>query len=100
MEDNDQFLQAADAIWAGVRFELATALEKWGADFDNKNTPNDWAAYVCRYVGEAIKMNRQTKRFDAERFKSNMEKAAGLAIAALLAFRRLDGRLPKRHYDE
>lgn len=27
---------------------------KWGDDFDSKNTPNDWVAYLTKYVGQSV----------------------------------------------
>jgi len=91
---------ARDSIMEAVKAERARAHAMWGDEFDNKNTPNDWCAFVCRYAGEAIKMDRESKQFDVKRFKDNMAKVAGLAVAALEAVERTHGRLAKRHYDE
>ena len=27
---------------------------KWPSEFDDKNTPNDWIAYIAIYLGKAV----------------------------------------------
>jgi hypothetical protein len=64
--------------------------EKWGDEFNKKNTANDWVNYIVVYLGQASHMP-----WDEERFKQNMLKVANLAS---LAYEK-SGSLPKRHYD-
>lgn len=77
----------------------------WGQAFDNRNTPNDWAAYIGQYAGRAIEIYRAGPskpkyRFDAPRFRDSMVKVAALAVAAIETFDRLGGNMAKRHFDE
>jgi len=74
--------------------ELDYANGKWGTEFDDKNTINDWAAYIQIYVGQAVRMGSSK-----EEQKKQLTKAAGLAISALEAFER-NGGFPPRHYDK
>jgi len=62
---------------------------KWGSDFDNLNTPNDWIAYITQYAGKAV-----TIPWDAETFRSSILKVATICVAAL----ERDTYSP-RHYD-
>jgi hypothetical protein len=63
--------------------------EKWGTDFDDKNTPNDWVAYITRYLGKAVLFP-----FNGDVFRGAMLKVAALAVAVL---ERED--YAPRHYD-
>lgn len=63
--------------------------EKWGNSFDSKNTPNDWVAYISKYLGQSV-----TMPFDDGRFREQILKVASLAVAAL----EQDSYAP-RHYD-
>ncbi len=65
----------------------------WGADFDDKNTANDWVSYVNKYAARAA----QSKLNPGE-FETAMRKIAAIAIAAIETCYRNDG-LPPRHYD-
>jgi hypothetical protein len=67
---------------------------KWGKEFDDKNTLNDWLTYIGIYGSYAAKM-----RISKEEQRNNMLKVAALAVAALETFDRNDGFAP-RHYDE
>lgn len=67
--------------------------QKWGTAFDDKNTVNDWCAYIASYTGRASKMGA-TKDEQIEGFI----KVAALAVAAAEAAGRNDG-FPPRHYD-
>ena len=63
---------------------------RWGVEFDAKNTPNDWVAYISKYLGQSV-----TMPFDESRFRTQMVKVAALATAAL----EQDQYAP-RHYDK
>lgn len=79
-------------IFDEVATELNTNAAVWGDEFDDKNTANDWVAYIAKYTGQAV-----TLPFDRERFEEQMKKVAGLAVSAIAASRR--GGPAKRHYD-
>lgn len=64
--------------------------ERWGNDFDSKNTPNDWVAYISKYLGQAV-----TMPFDEATFRIQLKKVATIAVAAL----EQDAYAP-RHYDK
>lgn len=82
-----------DQILQEVKQEQERAAKKWGVDFDDKNTANDWVAYITRYAGMAV-----TFPFNRTAFEDNMVKVAGLAASAV-ASSRTGGPAP-RHYDE
>ena len=65
--------------------------KKWGHDFDDKNTVNDWTAYIARYSSNASFTNYGECQREA------LLKTAALAVAAIEAFDRNDG-FPLRHY--
>lgn len=69
--------------------------QKWGTSFDDKNTLNDWAAYINVYLSRALSMEN-VKKPDAQRVA--LVKVAALALAALETFDRNGGFAP-RHYD-
>lgn len=77
-----------------VRAERRHQDQKWGHTFDDKNTPNDWVAYITQYAGQAAQL-----KFDPTGFRSQMIKVAALAVAAVEACDRAGGNMPKRHYD-
>lgn len=68
--------------------------EKWGTEFDDKNTLNDWVTYIVRYAGNAAEMG-----MTPETQREQLRKVAALAIAAIETFDR-NGGFPPRHYDE
>jgi hypothetical protein len=77
-------------IYEQIDAERAYAYEKWGDEFDSKNTLNDWASYIIIYLGKAVAMP-----FDKENTRKQLIKVAGLVINAI---DKLDA-MPKRHYD-
>lgn len=64
---------------------------KWGQDFDERNTVNDWTTFINRYA------SRASEAESSEEFEIAMVKVAALAVAAIETCRR-DGIAP-RHYD-
>jgi len=62
-----------------------------GHEFDDKNTPNDWVTFVVRYVSRSAE-------FPINERRTNMLKAAAICVAALEAFDRAQGTVP-RHYE-
>lgn len=77
-------------IFDAIEKERAYQDEKWGRDFDDKNTANDWVSYVAIYLGKAV-----TMPFNREAFHSALLKAATLCVAALER-----DAFPPRHYDK
>ena len=78
-----------DNIITDIEEELINSQNKWGVDFDNKNTADDWAAFIVRYLGQAISLPLNTVDF-----RNKMIKVAALAIASLETLAR-NRRLPK-----
>ena len=67
--------------------------EKWGPEFDDKNTANDWIAYIDRYAAKSAEIGLSPGHYQIA-----MVKVAAIAVAAMEASSRNDG-LPPRHYD-
>jgi len=84
-----------DKIFGEINAERDYQDEKWGSEFDNSNTLNDWATYITIYLGHAANMDNIN---DSETQRSHMLKVAALAVAALETFDRNKGFAP-RHYD-
>jgi hypothetical protein len=81
-----------EAILGEVKAERTYQNEKFGQEFDNKNTPNDWVAYIAAYLGKAVSLN-----WDAKQFRTALIKVATLCVAAI---ENIDnGTFAKRHYD-
>lgn len=75
--------------------EIVDAAEKrWGTNFDDKNTLNDWVAYAMIYMSRATVINNQGKK-DLQ--IDSLLKAAGLLVTA--AQRIDDDKMAPRHYD-
>ena len=77
-------------IFGNIETERAYQEQRWGTEFDSKNTPNDWVAYISKYLGQTV-----TMPFDEATFRKQMLKVAALAVAAL----EQDTYAP-RHYDQ
>lgn len=69
--------------------------DRWGAEFDKKNTINDWVTYIVRYASNAAFHDKQP--VDQEKVKAAFVKVAALAVAAL-EMQEKHG-LALRHYD-
>lgn len=80
-------------IYKAVDAELDYADAKWGTEFDDKNTLNDWAAYAGTYIGKATAVNA-----DKGQQIAGLTKAIGLLVNALIRVK--DGTVAKRHYDK
>lgn len=83
------------AIFQQIDGEREYQDQKWGTEFDDKNTANDWARYIADYTMKATPM----KGFSQEVFEKHMMKVATLAVAAIETSRRNGGPAP-RHYDD
>ncbi len=76
-------------IFEAVEAERAYQDKKWGREFDDKNTPNDWVAYLTRYTGLAV-----TMPWDEAAFRKAIVKVMAICCAIL----ERDTFAP-RHYD-
>lgn len=65
-------------IFVDINGEREYQIAKWGNEFDAKNTPNDWVAYISKYLGQTV-----TMPFNEDVFRTQMLKVAALAVAAL-----------------
>lgn len=86
-------LTMREKIFGEISVEREYQDGKWGTEFDDKNTLNDWITYIGMYGSYAAKMGASK-----EDQRNNMLKVAALAIAALETFDRKGGFAP-RHYD-
>jgi hypothetical protein len=82
-----------DEIFTAITAERNYQDQMWGTEFDDKNTPNDWASYILRYTARGCDFN-----LTPEKFKSAMVKVAALAVAAVESVERTR-QLVERHYD-
>ena len=87
-----------DAILSAIGDERDRQTQLWGDAFDDKNTANDWVAYICHYVSEGAYDGRAGK-YTPEHFRDNLMKAATLCVAAIQAIER-NGQCAPRHYDK
>lgn len=77
-----------------VSEERTYQINKWGDEFDKKNAPNDWVAYIAKYLGQTV-----TLPWNKETFKIQLIKVATLCAAAYEWCEKTNGDMPKRHYD-
>ena len=79
-----------NTIFTAIELERQYQDKKWGSVFDSKNTPNDWVAYMTKYLGQAV-----TLPWDDVQFRAQILKVVTLGVAAL----EQEFYAP-RHYDE
>lgn len=84
-----------NAILEAIKTEREYQDTKWGTTFDDKNTLNDWAAYIGIYTAKATDMGNA---HFPEMQRKALLKVATLAVAALETMDR-NGGFPARHYD-
>ena len=89
---------AAALILAGIEKERERQRKLWGNGFDDKNTANDWVAFICNYVAAGAYDGRQTQ-YTPERFREHLLKASALCTAAVEAIDR-NGDCAPRHYEK
>jgi hypothetical protein len=73
-----------NSVMREVEAEIDRAFAYLPKGFDMINTKNDWVAYVNAYVGRAADKCFRNER-EKQDFRTNMIKAAGLAVMAVLA---------------
>ena len=76
-----------------IREERDYQDDRWGIEFDDQNTINDWLTYMMIYGGQAARMDSQPSTQ-----RRNLVKVAALAVAALESFDR-NRRFAPRHYE-
>ena len=87
-----------DEIYEAIKSERRKQdNERWGVEFDDLHTINDWVTFINRYVAKAAPM-RDDNDDHVLAFTENLVKAAAIIFAALEAEDR-NGGLPERHYD-
>lgn len=77
-------------IYSLITAERIYQDEKWGTEFDALNTPNDWVAFIARFLGKAI-----TLPWNQSLFRLAILKVAALCVAVLERDSFAD-----RHYDK
>ena len=65
----------------------------WSADFDSKNTINDWIAYITYYASQTA-----TTEDSISNFVQSMVKTAALCVAAIETVEK-NGDTAPRHFD-
>lgn len=83
-----------NTIFDEIRKEREYQDSKWGTEFDDKNTINDWCAYIIIYLGKAVTMN--ITKEDQRKF---LVKVASIAVAAIETFDK-NSEFYNRHYDK
>lgn len=81
-----------EQIFAEIDAEREYQEGRWGTDFDDQNTPNDWVSYITRYLGNTCGFD-----IDPAERRQQLVKVAALAVAAIETQERV-GVVP-RHYD-
>ena len=80
-----------EKIFAEIKDERDYQDEKWGPEFDDKNTLDNWIAFITAYCGIAWQEKHATWT------RKRLVQAAALAVAACEAFDR-NGGFPPSHY--
>lgn len=80
-------------LLVAVDKEYCYACDRWGREFDDRNTINDWVAYINQYLVLATLAGATHEQVEA-----GFIKAANLAVSAIAALKR-NGKFPERHYD-
>lgn len=93
----NSFTEAIIATCEDIEAEVTRQLKLWGTEFDDKNTANDWCAYICNYVASGAYNGRQEK-YTPERFQKHLKKAAALCVSAIVTIARNNDCAP-RHYE-
>lgn len=95
--DKEQTKIMVEEVINETQKQFERAVELWGFNFDDKNTANDWTAYICYYVTSGAYSGRQ-EAYTPKKFREHLAKAAGLCLAGMLAIDRNSDCAP-RHYE-
>ena len=87
-----------EEILAEVNAERDRQDSFWGHSFDDVNNPNDWVAYITRYVSDGAYSGR-TQKYSHKDFREALIKTAALCVAAVESYER-QKKFPSRHYDK
>ena len=79
------------AIFDEIDAERKRLQEMGENEFDDNNNPNDWVAFVTRFVSRAADSSEQP-------YRSNMVQAAVTCVAAIEAYDRKQS-IVARHYE-
>jgi hypothetical protein len=85
-QDHDAYDPAYD-----IQEERNAQIARWGNDFDDTHTQNDWVAFITSYAGKAMRKmpGEEGQQYpDPDGFCSAMVKVGALAFAALEAVQR------------
>lgn len=85
-------LNEIDEILGMIEREHRRATEQWGEAFDDRNTPNDWLAYITAYASRLGNL-----KHDPADYIKSLIKIGGLVVSAVRAYDRVG--LVERHYD-
>lgn len=80
-------------IFQEIKKERERQKKLWGDKPDDRNTRNDWVAYICYYVSRGA-YNGKDNEFKTSVFRTCLIKAAAICIAAVEAIDR-NGTLPE-----
>lgn len=70
-----------EKIFQEIETERDTQNTKWGVEFDDKNTPYNWAAYIAQYATRNL--IGDPRAVSEAVFRDDMVKVAALAVAAI-----------------
>lgn len=87
-----------EEILRDIQVEQQYQDAKWGTAFDDKNTLNDWVAYIARYLGKVDAPAYGLGTLNLAEVQKQLVKVAALAVAAIETLHRNKGFAP-RHYD-
>lgn len=69
-----------------VMDERQYQINKWGNEFDDKNTPYNWMGYITHYASRNLAGD--PNGVDLAKFRTDMIKVAAMAVAAVEAIDR------------
>lgn len=75
-----------DKIFKQIEAERKHQDSKWGAEFDDRNTPYNWAAYIAQYSTRNLIGDPRVA--SEVLFRADMVKVAALAVAAIESINR------------
>jgi hypothetical protein len=67
-------------VYALIDAERDAQDRQWGEAYDDRNTPTEWCALMCRSLGLAFDEGRG---HDPKRFRKQLVRVAALCVAAL-----------------
>jgi len=84
-----------EKILFDINVERERQVDRWGYEFDKRNTGNDWITFICAYAGKAYK-----HIWDPINFRLRLIQTAAICVAAIEVLDQQDGHLAKNHYDD